>query len=500
MADVLNFTVKTAEEHRDDMLRTIRVYLVRNGVANPNVGPTSDFYARAQALANELEVAGANCIIKLDELMPDTAGDTGLGRWGNILGRQIQPATGSYGNVTLSSSASTTITAGATLTDDIGQKFEATTSGIYANGAPVPVRAIDVGFATNHAAGDTLTWVTAPPFADDKAIVATGGLVNGTDAEDRETYRSAIISFFQNPPQSGNREHIAEFAEASSNSVQKAFVYPCAQGPSTVHVACAAAPTSTSKERDIDATLLNTVVKPYVIGQYAEHAEVTVTTVDNENADIAFALNIPNAPTATPPGPGGGWLDATPWPPSSTANGGADVMAVTSSTVFDVRSVPAPTVGATRVSWLSTTDWKVKTATVTASSVVANGYRITIDQPFVGIAVGALVWPACESGQTYADAVLAQFALMGPGEKTANAALLSRAYRYPTPQISWPYALGPELLRALADSGSEVASVNYVQRNATLGAAGTVNPTVPGTITDSPSVFIPRHISFYPPQ
>lgn len=498
MADVLNFTVKTAEEHRDDMLRTLRVLLVRRGVSNPNVGPNSDFYARAQALGNELEVAGANCVIKLDELMIDTAGDTGLARWGGIIDRAVQPAAGSYGNVTLSSSASTTIAAGSTLTDALGLKFETTTAGVYANGAVVPVRAIDTGAATNHAAGDTLTWVAAPPFADDKAIVATGGLSDGADAEDTETYRGAITSFVQEPPGSGNRAQIAEYAEESSNSVQKAFPYPCAQGPSSVHVACVAAPTDTVKDRDLDSVLMATVVVPYVLGKYAEHAHIVTTTVDNENADVAFGLNIPYAPTASPPGPGGGWMDPTPWPPSNAVTGAAVVMAVTSSTVFSVRSLSAPTVGATRVSWLSTVDWKVVTATVTASSVVANGFLITVDRPFVGIVVGSHIWPAAVLGQVYADAVLAQFALMGPGEKTANAALLTRAYRHPIPSTSWPYALGPQLLRSLADASEEVASANYVLRNATLGTSGTVNPTVPAIITDPPSIFVPRHISFYP--
>lgn len=509
MADVLTFTVKDATTIRDDMARTLRNGFIRAGVADPVVGPGSDWWVLCTAVGNELAVVQANAVIKADEQMPDTATGVGLARIASILGLAAQPAGGSVGSVVITCSADTPIPVGHELLDTSGLRYRVTTGGTYSNGASVPIEAVDTGFATNHAEGDVLTWKQAPPFCDTKVTVDVGGLVNGIDAEDDEALRARVLAVLQTPPGSGNWEHVAEIAEEADPRVQKAFVHPAALGPSTIRIVVVAAPTSTSQDRDVDATVLSGTVAPYIRGKLPEHADLTITTVTNTWADVAIGLSLPEAVTASPPGPGGGWKDGTPWPaPDGTTVFECHVTAVTSSTVFTVDvglSGAGPQVGVSRVCWYDPTTATLYRATVTASTSLGLGlFRITLDKPFSGIAVGAYIWPDCEGAARYVDALLQRFAAMGPGEVSTSPSVLRRGFRHPIPANGWPTSLGPHLLQSVTSAGDEVLSAQFFQRTANQvvvsdlqGAAGTMVPDVPLDAADPPGIFVPRNLAFY---
>lgn len=499
---IYDFVVKDPATSRDDILRTIRNGLISRGVSNPNVSPKSDYYVLATAVANELAVAGANCIIAADDLMPDTATGEELERIGAIFGLSKQGAAGSVGSGTISSSATTSITTGQELLDGAGLRYKATVGGTYGVNATISIAAVDTGKATNLAAGTVLRWIIAPPFCDEKVTIAAGGLTNGIDAEDDEVFRARILAYLQTPPGSGNWEHVAELAEAASASVQKAFVYPAAQGAGTFHVACCAAPTTTSKSRVVASATISGTISPYVKGKVPEHTHSVITTVADVNADVAFGITIPDAPTAIPPGGGGGWTNGTPWPtPDASTTFRCTVTAVASTTQFTVDAVTAPTINVSRICWLSPTEWKLYSALVTAVSGVSGAYVITIDTPFVGITTGCYIWPEAQNAQLYVDAVLDAFALMGPGEKTSNASLLTRAFRHPRPGTSWPSTLGGHLLSSITAAQSEVSSAQFFHRTdgttTVTGNAGVVTPQLPASINDAPKQFVPRHIGFY---
>ena len=502
MASLNEFTVKDAITIRDDVLRTIKNGLIKQGVSSPQVGPNSDWFIIATALGNELAVVQANAIVKADQQMPDSAIGDDLKRIATLLDLEKQKAAGSIGTITITASAISPIVTGAQLTDDAGLRYEVTVGGNYATAASVTIRAVDTGFATNHAAGDTLRWVSAPPFCDDNVTVAAGGLTNGIDAEDDEVLRTRVLAVFQNPPGAGNWEHVAEVAEESTSSVQKAFVYPAVQGPSTVHVAVTAAPTTTSKSRVVASATMNGTVEPFIKGKLPTHAHIVITTVTDVNTDVAIGLSLPEAPTASPPGPGGGWTNGTPWPSVD----GVDyfrvtVTTATSSTNLTVDARTAPTVNVSRIAWLSTVDWKLKTALVTAFTGVAGAYVVTIDAPFTGIGVGAYIWPECQNAQTYVDALLKSFSLMGPGEKSSNASALVRGFRHPPPSTGWPFAMGPAMLRAISDAGDEVLDTTFLHRTdgttTKTGASGVLTPQVPAAVTDAPTQYIARQVGFY---
>lgn len=492
MATVGEFYIKTADEIRDDGLRTLKAGLIRAGISNPNVAPGSDYYLLFQAIADELEPLYANLQIKADQQMPDTATGEELDRWLAAVNLTRREAAGSTGNVTLTCSATTTIVVDTELLDGAGLRYKVSVGGIYANGATVPIEAIDTGTDTNLAAASVLRWVTAPPYCAETVVVASGGLTGAADAEDDDTARRRLLRKLGTPPGSGNWSHVVEIAEASSPMVQAAWCYPSLQGAGTVHVAVAAIPSETNKTRAISSTTVTNIIDPYISGLMPEHADITVTTVSDSNTDVAIYLGLPASPSAPVPGPGGGWLDGTPYPRPISGEYFCDVTAVTSTTVFKLSSNAAPTAGASRICWLSPYDWNLYTATVLSVSgpSPANEWTITIDKPFTGIAVGCHISPACANAQKYFDAILQSFALMGPGEKSDDATVVARAYRRPTPQSQWPYSLGPEMLKALTDSGDEVMSADYAYRSQTTPTA-----IAAGSETDPPNILVPRHIS-----
>lgn len=502
MAELYTFVVRDSATIRDGILRVIRSGLLDRGVTNPNVTPGSDYYVEAQAIANQLVVTEANTVIKADQLMPDTATGEDLERIADIFGLAKQAAVGSVGNVVITASATATISLGDKLVDGAGLTYEVTSGGSYDDGDTVPIQAVSTGVETNHDEDDVLRWVSTPAFCDEKALVGVGGLVNGADAEGDEELRVRLFDLLREPPVSGNAQHVIDITIDSTAAVQGAFVYPAIQGPSTVHVAAAAAPTETNKSRQVATATMTGTVSPYVTGQLPEHAYVVVTTVTDTNADVAFGLVLPEAPTASPPGPGGGWINGTPWPaPDNSSVFRCTVTGVTSTTVFTVDAVAAPTVDVTQIAWLSPYDWSLYTAKVIGLSGTSGAYVITLDRPFPSIATGCYIWPNCQNAQTYVDSVLASFALMGPGEKSSNASALVRGYRHPRPAAGWPASLGPHLTQALTSGSGEIASAQFMHRTdgttTQTGAGGLVVPQVPGTVTDPPLLFVPRHIAFY---
>lgn len=515
---LFTYAVKSNVDVRNDILRTIKNGLISIGIPNPNVGPNSDYFLTATALGNEVAVGLANITISVDQNMPDTATGDGLDRWLNILGLSRRPAIGSSGVVTLSTSitGTTLVVTGSQLIDAVGLRYQVAVGGSYANGAPIPVAAIDTGKATNHANGDTLTWVTAPPFAASTVSVGTtggtDGLTGGFDSEVGidEPPRARLLSALQNPPKGGNSADVVLFCEQSTPIVQSAWCYPALLGPGTTFAAVAAQPqttaplSATSKSRQISATLLTGTIQPFVQGQLPEHVFSVVASVVDQPVDVAIQLSLPSAPTASPPGTGGGWLDGSPWPQSVGGTAACAVTAVTSSTVFTVNATTAPQDGVSHIAWLApstgTLPWTLFTAMVVSHSGTSGAYVITIDTPMPGIANGNYIWPQAAQQLNYVNAMLLAFSLMGPGEWTSNPAVKARAFRHPIPSQQWPYSLGAQQLKLIINSGPEVLDAQYIFRSATT-------PTVPATVTvdtttgnltsAAVNIFVPRNLGFY---
>ena len=498
------FTTKDAATIRDDILRTYKNGLIQQwiaqGISNypqPQVGPGSDPYIWATAIANEIVVTNANIQVTADQLMPDTATGTYLDRLLAAYGLSRRTASTSAGFITLDCSQTTLLVTGAQLVDASGLRYQVSVGGTYSAGSIVPISSVDTGTAVNLAAGTVLKTSGSWPYCNSQQVVYTGGLTGGAPAEDDATARNRLLARLQNAPGSGNWSQVTGFAEASTPIVQKAFCYPAVNGPSTCHVAVVGYASSVSKNRDVATTVLSGTVNPYVLGQMPEYVETVVTTVQNQAVDVGFGMTLPLATTAQPAGPGGGWLDGTPWPTPNAITGWANVTAVTSSTNFTVNTVPSPQAGVSRIAMLDSTNWQLYTAKVLTVSGSSGAWVITTDQPFPNIATilanggsGPIIFPQSVNQQTYINAILAQFAAMGPGEKTSSTGVLSRGYRHPLPVQSWPYTIGAQMLKALTNSGSEVLFTSVY-------GASTQVPSVPGSVAQAPYILVPRNIGLY---
>lgn len=501
---------KTPEQIKEDYLRTIKVGLVDIGVPNPNVSEGSDYYVQATAISEQISAVFNNLEFTADQQMPDTAVEADLDRILSIYGLERRPAGGAAGQITIECSAPTLVATGTQLQSSLGVVYQVTVGGTFSDGDTIDVSSVDVGAKTNLAAGALLTWVGAPAFTKATAEV-TRAITGGVDEEDDETARARLLSRLANPPGAGNWQQVAELAEATDPVVQKAFVYPAANGPSTLMVAVVGYPSEASKSRVVDSTKLNSIIIPTILGNLPEYVETTITTVEDVPVDVAINLTLPlatsSSSTISGPGIGGGWIDPTPWPTVNlSSHYFIPVTTVTDSTHFRV-SVPtglAPTNGVSKVNWIDKTSWKVKQATVQTGTLISPGiYELAIDTPFVGIAANDWIFPASVNAQTYLDSLLEAFKLMGPGEKTDLVALLPRASRKPRPSSSYPMSVDSSLLRYVINAGDEVLTASYHYRGtstpATQVTSSTITPALPGSITAAPKILIPRQIGFYPP-
>jgi uncharacterized phage protein gp47/JayE len=489
--DLQSFQVKSADQIQTDYLNTYREELIKAGITNPNVARGTEIWAKARSIAIQVAISTGNIQVMAAALMADSAQGSDLERVARIFGLTLRPAGGSFGafGFDLTIGTGVLVPTGAQLLDVQGQGYQVTVGGTYLDEQPIPISALSTGASTNLPAGSVLKWVTPPPFASSTVLVVGSGLTGGVDAETIEGLRKRLLAYLRDPPGGGNAAQVNAWAEQASTAVQKGFCFGCSDGPSTCHETVVRAPTSTNKNRDVDATLLTTTIKPYVLGQIPTWVEVTQTTPVNQPVDVSIGLALPASAQAG--GPGGGWLNATPFPVVA-GSGHADVGTVTDSTHFVVSSDVAPTAGVTVVAWMDPNTWTLRQATVTAfSSAGGSLWNLTIDTPFVGVTTGQWIMPAALNLGVYIAALLSFMGEMGPGECTTIPGLLPRALRSPSPLDDYPSSLNATLLRAIEDTGNEVLDTSFLYRSAT-------SPTIAAAPSSPPSIFVPRKLAFYP--
>lgn len=502
-----SLSVQTENEIRSQILTTLQADYAQNGI-NVSIIPGSDYYRLATAIARWGTTIEANAVVAVDNFMPDSTQDFAvLARWMAFFGLAPRSASGAFGVVTITCSAPSPVNVGQQLTDSLQQVYQVTQAGTYATGTTIQVQALSLGSQTDHINGDVLTWVVAPPYASSTVTVGTlganDGLVDGANAEDIETARARLLQHMATPSGGGNWAMVSALAAASSGAVCASGIYPGYNGPSTESVACWAYTSnlaaSNAKSRMLPSALMTGTISPYITGNLAEFVECAVTSVQDYPVDVSVAITIPYSPSASPPGVGGGWVDATPWPSNTTAatNFYVSVSAVTSTTQITCNAPNAPIDGVSTVGYLDPSTWTLFQAIVTSHGGSTGAYTLVLSSPLVNVTVGAYLFPMAVNTQLYINAALGAFASLGPGEKTAAAGLLPRASRKPLPNYQFPYALNDLFLKAITNSSSEVAGTlfNYT----TIPSWPTINtPPVPAANTSPPNIFVPRNFGMYP--
>ena len=475
----------------NNILRTIKYGLQSTaGIANPNLGPGTDFYISASAITDQISIGNQIIVSQANTLMADTATGSDLDRIMNTYGLARRTASNASGTILITTSIPTFVSTGSQLSSSNGKLYQVVSGGSFANGGSIAIISIDTGSDTNIASGSVMTWISTPPFANSSATVGNA-ISGGVDAEDDTTARARLLARFASPPQNGNWQNLAEIAEGTDPSIQKAFIYPCANGPATQHLALVKAQETTDYNRDISGTVLTNSTSA-ILGLVPEFVETVVTTVTNQTYDVSFKVNIPTLPTS------GGWLSYNPFPIVSSGYKFAAITTITNSTNFVISAEPTNAAilsnGVSVISWIDRsqpTGWIVRTATVIASSVASNLFTLTIDNPFVGMTVGDHIFPASNNGQNYLNTVLGSFGNLGPGQKTNNLALPT-SLRKPLISSAFIDTVGGQFLKDLVAENTELESSDFSYQQ-----YGSSEPSLPSLISEPPSIYTPNNISFY---
>ncbi len=517
-----SLNIKSQEKIRDDFLGTYRAELIRRGINNPNVSFGTEIYVKATALAQQVAVAMQNTQQEGDALMPDTALGADMIRFAGFFGMKLRAAAGSVGQVifhtNILASIPVLVSADTQLQDDAGLIYKVSATGFFKEGDKIEIQAVDTGISTNLKINSTLKWVLQPPFAT--AIVETAfAFTGGTDNENIEGLRGRVLERLANPPGGGNWSQVVGITEDSTAAIQKAFVYPAINGPATAGVAIASAPTDVYKGRDFngDVSILNNFAIPAVLGNFPEFAEFIITNCVNQPIDISLGLSLPQSKKASIPGNGTGWVDANIFPipiisGTSYVTGFCDVTSVATSTLFNL-NVDATIADAlvasssiVNICWISKNDWILRTAQATVSGAFSP-YTVALtvnSDPFVDtlsqtIQIGDYVFPASLNVLAYYNAILAEFAGFGPGQKLDPllfSALFPRAFRRPTIQDAWPSDIGPSVLKFLSETGKEILDVQYLYKQDV--GAGPGKCPIPTDVQVGPFILTPNNIGFYP--
>lgn len=173
------------------------------------------------------------------QAIPDTAEDEFLLRWAAIwLPDGRKPATFATGAqaVQVSGTAGSTMPAGTQFQRSDGVVF-ATTQSLQLGGAPAPVsvRAIAAGAASNTAPGIELRLVQPVTGFSSTALVVAPGIAGGVDQESQQALQARLIRRIQQPPQGGSAADYETWA-LETPGITRAKVYPMQLGLGTVTV------------------------------------------------------------------------------------------------------------------------------------------------------------------------------------------------------------------------------------------------------------------------
>lgn len=460
-----------------------------------------DHWKRAEVFCRRAAIAIANNKLSLANFSPLSAEGDDLVSLAGVFGVVPRVAVGAVGYLRCYGTAAAVIPFpdGFQATAPDGYKYQVSGAQTVtlvgatdaAGTAPtVLVRAVGVGEETNQDATTSITWDLGTFGAlKAEAKVDTGGLEDGTDEDDDDDLRDRLLRKLKSPGVGGNFSQVADWAEESTAAVEVAYVYPAVRGPGTLDVVVTAA----GGDRTLSSATVATVAA-YVAAQMPGFCDINTTTVNAQAVDVVLNATLPLPQNAG--GSGGGWLDAAPWP--STADTPlAKVTAVAGSTItVNSTSADPPVVGKRFALW-DPDEEAMTQLTIATVGGVSGAYVITPAEPLPSwVVTGMYCSAAAGNLDTYAGEFLAQMLRLGPGEKTADTAILPRGRRNPPPDVSNPSALTTLQLSAITSAHSEVLNLEYAARYDTGTTTARTSPSLPASTANAPRILTLNHLSF----
>lgn len=170
------------------------------------------------------------------QAIPTTAESDALTEWAITFGVFRLPAGFAHGTVTLTGLVGSTVPAGTRMKRDDGTEYVTDLTGTFVSGTlDVAVTAVLAGLGGNCPAATEVTLASPVSGVQSAAVVATGGIVGGTEIEDDASLRSRLLFRLQNPPSGGSASDYVLWALAVPG-VTRAWCIPEHFGVGTVGV------------------------------------------------------------------------------------------------------------------------------------------------------------------------------------------------------------------------------------------------------------------------
>jgi hypothetical protein len=493
---------KNSAELRDAFLRDIRLAAIDTGIVEePPTQPGTDWFLLGEASSRLALQAMAGVLVSDRDRSIITATGSSLEQQRQAAGLPELPAAGSSGKLIPDILGSTTIVNGSGLVLPNGLRAQVV--GTYVNPQPldeIDIEAIDVGAATNLAAGEVVRFVSPPINVGVEAKVSSGSpLTGGTDAETPEALRQRLLNASRNKPAGGNWADIRGIVLDNLGSVQDCYVYPALGGPST----CKVVPVkdfdvaNNDYSRSVTSSTLESV-RSLLFARLSIGNQNVVQAAADELRDVTILVELPESSLSG--GNGQGWTDQVPWPQLEVADAN-DVMitsvASDSNITVDAETSTAPIPGQTTIAWWSIPDRKFYTALVTAVSGSAGAWVLTLDRPLrgkggAGPQASDYICPAAQNLGKYGSSWIDLFRAFGPGQNTSDNDLLPRSLRRPFVSTEDRSSLTSTALTSMVQRHPEITDIAFGH------ISGSTVPTVPATVDDAPNVLVPYRFAVYP--
>lgn len=195
----------------------------------------SDWRIRANATASAIEGLYQHQAWIVKQIFPQSADDDFLLQHAASRGLTLKPAKAAIGTVVATGAPTTVLQSDLLLKHADGRAYRTTAvAQVAANGTVnIPVIAYVTGLASELAAGESLTWQSAPLGIDSKAV--SGGIDGAAEIESFSSLLDRLLDIIRRPPAGGNKYDYRRWA-LEVPGVTAAYVYPIRRGPGTVDV------------------------------------------------------------------------------------------------------------------------------------------------------------------------------------------------------------------------------------------------------------------------
>lgn len=472
----------------------------------------SRWYIEAQAIDEYGQGRQRNALWLIDQIRADRASSRWLREFhGEPLGLTPLSPTGGSGVVLVQGTPGTLVvgstsmgaTGAYTARDPAGNVYQVFISAeIGSDGqAPVTLRAVSTGAATNLPVGTVLEWIEKSPSMDTTCVVIGFDFRGGTDLETDFEYLQRIVSAKRHKPAAGNDPQFRAWTRNASNAIEDGFIYPCALHAGTVIVgvtskrAGAKGPLARIPDVGTLATAIAYLVPP-LSPVVPPRMWVLPTSVNSEPSDVVLRLYLQRGTDA-------GWRDAQPFPAYHSTT--PTIVGVIDERHFQMRCLgdaslpnlpPLSTVSGDNVphlmAWDEANSEFLELDVLQVTDAGSGLYNVTLNTA-AALTPGQVISPFMGRHAIVSQSVQDYFDELGPGElfDTETDPRGGRCVRFPEVSDEYPSRGGAVVASRVIEALGGTAA------DADLDSMSITEPSYPTDITQGPNMLTLGTLGIY---